>query len=184
MSINNDQYRLPSRTGLGSGRVIVCETSGRWAVTLGRELRPCCRPTEDFCIEQTRSVAECWQRLDNAPAAFVVVELTRGNIDAWLDRMTELECSYPLARVAVVVRHDPLDNACLSRYQWLAREAGAVFVGTSLRAQGLFDGEMDGEMGGARFLADVVCRHLHREPRPQKSVSEEIWDNLPWRKHE
>ncbi len=164
---------MPSRAGLGWGRVIVCEPSGRWAVALGRELSAC----GNFHIEQTRSLAECWGRLDGAAAAFVVVELTRGNVDRWLDLMAALEWRHPLVRVAVVVRGDPLDKQCLSRYQWLAREAGAVFVGTSLRGQGL-GGEGP---GGVRELADVVRRHLLRSPRPQKSVSEEIWDKLPWK---
>ena len=166
-SQNCDQCRLPSRAGLGWGRVIVCESSGCWAVALGRELIAC----GDFHIEQTRSVVECWERLDEASAAFVVVELTRGNVDTWLDRMAALEWRYPLARVAVVVRGDPLDNQCLSHYQRLAREAGAVFVGTSLRGEGL---------GGMRDLANIVFRHLRRSPRPQKTVSDEIWDKLPW----
>ncbi|MEA1951062.1 MAG: hypothetical protein U9N87_06735, partial [Planctomycetota bacterium] len=111
---NSDQYRLPPRPGLGAPRVIICESDGRWAVALGRELSAC----GDFRIEQTRSVVECWERLDEAPAAFVVVELSGGNIDTWLARMAALEWRYPLARVAVVVRRDPLDNECLSRYQW------------------------------------------------------------------
>ena len=182
MPIKSDQCRLPPRTDLGWGRVIVCETSGRWAVALGRELKACCppgeeHPAEEYTIEQTRSVAECRQRLHDAPAAFVVVELARGNVDAWLQLMSALEWRYPLARVAVVVRHDPLDNQCLSRYQWLAREAGAVFVGTSLRSEGL----RGAGTGGVRELADVARRHLQRSPSPQKNLAEEIWDGLPWK---
>lgn len=170
---NCDQCRLPPRDDLATGRLIVCEPSGRWAVALRRELSACA----GLSIEQTRSVAACWQRLHDAPAAFVVVELTRGNLDTWLDCMTKLEWRYPLARVAVVVRRDPLDNGCLSRYQWLAREAGAVFVGTSVRSEAL---PGDGP-SGIRQLADVVRRHMQRSPLPQKSVSQEIWDNLPWK---
>ncbi len=184
---NCDRCRLPPLWGPCSGRVIICETSGRWAVALGRELRACCtlraagKLPEDFSVEQTRSVAECWGRLHDAPAAFVVVELTPGNVDTWLHRMAALECRYPLARVAVVVRCDRLDNQCLSRYQWLAREAGAVFVGTSLRSEGLVGKGLGGKgLGGVRELADVVRRHLLRSPQPQKSVWEEIWDKLPW----
>jgi hypothetical protein len=176
---NSDQCRLPSEANLDSASLIVCETTGRWAVALRRELStPRNQQTDntsavDFSIEQSRSIAECWQRLDNSPAAFVVVELTLGNIDNWLERMTELEWKYPLARVAVVVRHDSLDNKSMSRFQWLAYEAGAVFVGTSMRSEGPC---------GLRRLADVACRHLQRSPRPKKSLKEEIWHKLPWRR--
>ena len=55
--------------------LIVCEPSGRWAVALRRELGPSAR------VFETRSVAECWERLARSPGSFVVVEATAGNLE-------------------------------------------------------------------------------------------------------
>lgn len=146
----------PMPEGTGQARFIVCERTGQWAVALRREL-----PRPDVYLHQTRSVSECWELLGRYPASFLVVELTRANADALLDRMAWLERDFPLARVAVVAQRS------LGIYEQLIRQAGAVHFTSSLR--------------DLRPLACLACRHLDQAPRPQRSVTEQIWDSLPWR---
>lgn len=164
--------QLPDSPRSSSGRLIICEPTGRWAVALRRELTSYRELTGDNPVEETRSVAECWERLRNAPASFVVVELTRKNVDTLLKYMVHLEWRFPLARVAVVARRNPADCEWAALYERLTRQAGAVFFGTSLRSE---------EPHGVRALAGVAFRHLQQSPHPRRTISEEIWATLPWR---
>ena len=148
-----DSALLPK--GTGPARVVVCEREGRWAVALGRELS---RSKGSIC--QTRSVDECWEALGRWPASFVVVELTRTNARALLERMAWLERDFPLARVAVVA------DRALGFCERLMREAGAVHFTVSPRQLGP--------------LGRVALRHLEAAPRPQLSLTERIWASLPW----
>ena len=149
----------PLPDGAGRARLIVCELTGRWAVALRREL-----PQPGVRVYETRSVPECWAALARAPSSFVVAELTGVNAGALLDRMAELERDFPLARVAVVARRS------LSPYEDLMREAGAVHFNTSPRR--------------AKSLARLACRHLERMPKPERTLTEQIWDRLPWARRE
>jgi hypothetical protein len=155
----NEPISTPSasRRGAASARVITSETSGRWAVALRRELGPA------VPLEQTRSVAECWERLARAPASLLVLELTASNVEALLGRMARREREYPRARVAVVAGRD------LAGYEWLVREAGAVAFVTSPRR--------------LAPLAELARRHLARRPDEPAGVAERIWAGLPWGEH-
>lgn len=135
-------------------RLIICESTGRWAVALRREL------AGRREVYETRSVAECFEALAKAPASFAIVELSRGNAEALAARVADLERDFPLARLAVVASGE------LADYQWLMREAGAVCFVTSPRR--------------LAPLAEAACRHLDQAPTPQQTLVERIWDELPW----
>ena len=171
-----DCYRLPDQRRSHPRRLIVCEQAGRWAVALRRELSSHGKLSEECPIEETRSVAQCWERLEEAPAGFVVVELTPKNLERLLVRMGYMEWRFPLARVAVVTRADAVDGKCLFRHERLFRQAGAVFFGTSLRSNLRSE-----EPLGVRDLADVICRHSQQSPRPERTILEDIRARLPWK---
>ncbi len=138
-----------------SARLIVCERTGQWAVALRRELtgggaRVC----------ETRSLDDCWQMLAGFPFSFVVVELTRANIDNLLHRLIDSKRQHPRARVAVVA------DRSLAGYEWLVREAGAVQLLVSRLRLGP--------------LAGVAQRHLAQVPQRRLGLAERIWVELPW----
>jgi len=145
--------------GAGPARWIVSERKGTWAAALGRE--PEASATR---IHQTRSLAECWEMLDRAPASFVVAELTRANAEALADRLARLPREYPLARAAVVAERS------LAAYEPWVREAGAVAFITSPR--------------GLAPLAAMARRQLQQAPAVQLGLAEQIWARLPWGKEE
>lgn len=144
-----------ARPSASTARLLVCESSGRWAAALCRELGP----TID--LVETRNVAECWERLAEAPASLLVVELTGGNADALLARMGSCPRCFPLARAVVVA------DRRLAGHEWLAREAGAVMFVTSPRR--------------AVALANLARRHLASRPEPSETTTQRIWNALPWR---
>lgn len=146
--------RLPI-AGSHAPHLIVCERSGRWAVALRRELGEVeCR------LEETRVLADCWDRLAEHPASIVVLELSAGNAAALVDGLGRCERQFPGARVAVVAVGE------LQPYEWLVREAGAVHFVTSPRQLGP--------------LAAVARRHWSQTPEPRRSLAERIWAGLPW----
>ena len=147
-----DASRLPE--ACSPPRLIVCESTGCWAVALRREL------TEERALAQVRSVAECWESLAEAPASFAVVELTRANFAGLLEKMAWWESDFPLARLTVVT------DRSFAGYQWVLREAGAVHFTTSPRR--------------LRPLAELACRHLDAAPLPRRTTIEQIWADLPW----
>jgi hypothetical protein len=140
--------------GAGGARLIVVEHTGYWALAIRREL-PC-----DKRLIETRSLPDCWRMLAKNPTAFVVAELTRANADALLDRLCWLERDFPLARLAVVA------DRSLAFCEGIVREAGAIYFATSPR--------------DAKALADVARRHLRAAPRPELSVVDRVWNELPW----
>jgi len=144
---------LPQRAQ--AARLIVCERRGRWAVGLRRELAGA-----GVRVYETRSLAECWEVLAEAPAGFTVVELSNATVEDLLRRMARLGRDFPLARVAVVA------GRSLADYEWLMREAGAVHFTCSPRQLGP--------------LARLACRHLHQAPAPQQTLTQRIWTSLPW----
>ena len=136
-------------------RLIVCEREGEWAVGLRREL-----PAPGVRAYEARSLPECWEMLARWPASLLVVELTRWNARALIERMASLGREYPLARIAVVAERN------LASCEWLVREAGAVHFLVSPRRLGP--------------LARLAVRHLDAAPRPERTLTERIWDHLPW----
>ncbi len=155
--------------GAAPARLIVCEHAGRWAVALRRELAA--RPFGgarsvphrwELRVYETRSLADCWEMLAEAPASFVIVELSTGGAAALLGQMARLGRDFPLARVAVVA------DRSLAGYQWLMREAGAVHFVCSPRQAGP--------------LAHLAAGHLAQAPAPRRSLTQQIWAGLPWGK--
>jgi len=136
-------------------RLIVCARQGDWAVGLRREL-----PGPGARIDEARSLPECWAMLARWPASLLVVELTRRNAPALVERMAWLGRDYPGARIAVVAERS------LAPWEGLVREAGAVHVTVSPRRLGP--------------LARLALRHLQAAPRRERSLAERIWDQLPW----
>ena len=141
--------------GAAAARLIVCERSARWALALRWELA-----AEAVRVYETRNLADCWKMLAEAPASFVIVELSAAGIADLLRRMAPLERDFPLARVAVVA------DRSLAGHQWLMREAGAVHFTCSPRLAGP--------------LARLAFCHLAQSPAPRQSLSEQIWATLPW----
>lgn len=140
-------------------RWIVCERTGRWAVGLRRDPR-----ASGLRLYETRSLADAWEMLQQHPSSFVVVELTRSNPPSLLQRMLGLEHDFPLARVAVVA------DRSLADWEWLMREAGAVWFASSPRQLGP--------------IVAMVRRHLELVPIPPRSLADQVWHNLPWQRDE
>ena len=135
--------------------LIVCERSACWAIALRREL-----VHTGVRVWETRSLAQCWDALADAPAGFAVVELTAAAADDLLRRMARLPREFPLAQVVVVA------DRALAEYEWLLRESGAVHFTCSPRK--------------LTPLAKMACRHLAAAPVPHQSLTERIWSSLPW----
>lgn len=138
-----------------TAQLIVCERSAHWAVALRREL-----VHTGVRVWETRSLTQYWDALADAPASFVVVELTAAAADDLLRRMARLPREFPLVRAAVVA------DRSLADYEWLLRESGAVHFTCSPRQ--------------VAPLAETACRHLAQVPVPQQSLTERIWNSLPW----
>ena len=138
-----------------AARLIVCERTGRWAVAMRRELAEA-----GVRVWETRTAADCRDRLIESPASFVVVELG-GNVAGLLRLLARLTRQFSAARLAVAADHSH------AGYEWLMREAGAVHFLCSPRQVGL--------------LARLACRHLAQVPPPSQSLAERIWMGLPWR---
>jgi len=135
--------------------LIVCERSGSWSVALRGELAE-----TGVRLWECRGLPEAWEALSQTPAAFVIAEASRENIDDLLPRMLWLSRDFPLSRIAVVAPRD------LASFEWLLREAGAVHFLTSTRR--------------LAPLAGLVIRHLANVPLPPQTMLERIWARLPW----
>lgn len=153
-SLRPDRDRGPAKAA--GTRWIVCERSGRWAIGLRREAG-----VSGIRLYETRSLADAWSMLEQFPGSFLVAELTQANVQSLLDRMAGLRRAYPLARIAVVAERS------LADYEWLAREAGAVWFAASPR-----------ELAP---IAAIAARHMRLAPAPAGDFVQEIWDALPWK---
>ena len=80
--------------------------------------------------------------------------------EALLDRIVRLGKEFPPARAAVVAERD------LAPCEWLVRESGAVHFCVSPREAGP--------------LARLAVRHLEAAPQPERTLVQQIWDELPW----
>lgn len=149
-----ERGRDPAKSA--GARWIVCERSGRWAIGLRREAG-----AAGIRLYETRSLADAWSMLEQFPSSFLVAELTLANVQTLLDHMAGLRRAYPLARIAVVAERS------LAEYEWLAREAGAVWFAASPRE--------------LRPIAVIAERHVRLAPVPAGDFVQEIWDALPWK---
>jgi len=148
------QTALLPNDGPGA-RLLVVERTGAWAVAIRRELGSDTVPSEEWrCLE------DGWAALGRAPASFLVLEVSRANAAAMLERLSWLARDFPLAKAALVA-----DRSLDDTLPWL-RVSGVVALITSPR-----------RLIG---LARTVRRHMTRiRPRPVP-VSERIWAGLPW----
>ena len=138
-----------------TARLIICERTGDWAVSLRRELADA-----GVRIWETRTLVQCWDLLAEFPNSFAIVEFSSANADDLLRRMDRSRRVFPEARIAVVAER------ALAEYQWLARESGAVHFTCSPRQLGP--------------LTKMACRHLARAPVVPQCLAERIWAGLPW----
>jgi hypothetical protein len=138
-----------------SARLIVCEGGGAWSAALRVELAE-----TSVRVWECRKLPEAWEAMAQTPAAFVIVEAARENLDDLLQRMASFSRDFPQGRIAVVA------DRSLAGYEWLLREAGAVHFLTSPRR--------------LAPLAGLVVRHLASVPPPVQSLAERIWASLPW----
>src|SRR4051812_24719457 len=107
---------------MSSPRLIVCEQTGRWAAALQRETTG-----PHIRVVETRSRAECEERLVETPNSLVALEMTAANLDATLGWLADAGRRFPAARAIV------LADRGLEPYELLAREAGAIHFTTSPR---------------------------------------------------
>ncbi len=135
------------------GRVILCESSGDWAVAFRRAAGKSPLP-----LLETRSLAECRQHLAEAPASVVVLELTSAKLGEVAAFLGELH-RFPLARAIVVTQRE------LVVYEQPLRELGAMVVTAALR-----------HVPG---LVETARRRLNRVAEPPKSWRETLLDR--WR---
>ncbi len=140
-----------------TARLIIAERSGCWAAAMRVELA-----ATGVRLWEAGSRPRLTEVLAEAPASFLVVELTAKNASWLLDALTELPRCGPDARAAVVA------DRSLADWEWLMREAGAVHFLTSPRK--------------LAPLVDLACRHLAAAPAPRQTLSERIWTSLPWGK--
>jgi hypothetical protein len=112
-------------------------------------------------LYETRSLADAWTMLEQFPSSFLVAELTVANVQTLVDRMAGLPRAYPSVRIAVVAERS------LAGYEWLLREAGAVWFTASPR-----------ELAP---IAAIAARHVRLAPAPPGDFVQEIWDSLPWK---
>ncbi len=138
-----------------SARLIVCERSGSWSAALRSELAE-----TGVRVWQCRSLPEAWEAMAQTPAAFVIAEAARENLDSLLRRMAWFCRDFPQGRIAVVAPRN------MARFEWLLREAGAVHFLTSPRR--------------LTPLAGAVVRHLANVPLPSLTMVDRIWASLPW----
>jgi hypothetical protein len=130
------------------GRVIVCETSGDWAVAFRRAAGNSPLP-----LLETRSLAECRQHLVEAPASVVVLELTSAKLGEVAAFLGELH-RFPMTRAMVVTHRDLLVHA------EPLRELGAMAVTAAQR-----------HVPG---LVETARRRLNRVAQPPKSWHETL----------
>lgn len=100
---------------LESGRFIVCERAHFWAARIRPKLS-----NMSLRLYESRSLAECWQQLETAPASLLALELTATNIKSMIEALPRMTRWYPLARAVI------LGDRVMLEFDWLLREAGAV----------------------------------------------------------
>jgi hypothetical protein len=138
-------------------RLIVCERRGRWAALLRQKLADA-----GVRVWETRLLTDCESEIAASPASIVVIELTPSNLDELLRTVRHWATDFPLLRWMAVA------DRALADHEWLLRDAGAIHFCCSPRQ--------------TDALAQIACRHLSQIPPPPQSLTERIWDSLPWQK--
>jgi hypothetical protein len=138
-----------------AARLIVCEQSGRWALLLRQNVAEA-----RIRVWETRTLADCRAEVASSPASIVVIELTVNNSAELIKTVGSWDRDFPLLRWVAVA------DRSLAEYEWLLREAGAVYFTCSPR-------QSDG-------LVQIVCHHLAQVPLPTQNLADRIWASLPW----
>ena len=76
--------------GSSPARLIICERSGSWSAVLRGELAE-----TGLRLWECRSLPETWEALAETPAAFVIAEATRENVEDLLRRMAWFSRDFP-----------------------------------------------------------------------------------------
>ncbi len=136
-------------------RLIVCETTSKWAVALRRQLS--CHA--GIRLSETRNLDDCWQQAVASPGCFVALAATTVNLEPLVAAIKRLREKLPHVCVAVLAQRS------LAEAEWILREAGAVHVVFSSR-----------DLGPLIRLAN---RHFDRRQAelPQDTRG---WEQLPW----
>ena len=137
---------------MSTARLVTCEKRGSWAAALRRET--------DCAVYETRALAACWRELKAQPHNFLVLELTRENVEMLLGRLSDLSHEFPGAAAVVVAQRR------LRPLEWLVREAGAIHFEVSPRR--------------LRFVAQMAHRHLAAAPDANLTPTQRILESLPW----
>jgi len=136
-------------------RLIICETTGRWAVAFRRALAD-----QSEHIEETRGLAGCARQLGRNPGSIVAIEVTAVNLDAVLVAVPDWLNRFPHCRCMALVEPE-LDAA-----EALLREAGAVAVLRATRE--------------VPTAARLVEQHSATAPTPDLPLEQAILSSLPW----
>jgi hypothetical protein len=144
---------------MGSGVVIVCERTGRWAAALRRDAAGAPRILETRILE-TRTLDDCRAELRLHPQALVVCEVTENNLPRVLRLLVELQATSPATRAMIV------GARTLERHEALLREAGAVHALFSPRSM--------------RAAGDMLRRQAAGASSEPESLETLAWSRLPW----
>lgn len=144
---------------MSSSRLILCERTGSQAAAW---LRLLATPLRNRRLEMTqvRSLQQCDSELADSPYSVAVVEVTSANLAAVQMRLMDWKRRLPRA---IFLAQGTLE---LESYELLLREAGASAVAFSTLS--------------LPPLAKLVRRHLALAPRPEVSLTDSIWQRLPW----
>ena len=137
-------------------RLIVCETTSKWAVALRRTIPPEVRPP----ISETRGLEDCWQQAVASPLSVVILEVTTANLEQLAAALPAYRAKLPGTRVVVV--------GCrrLAAAEWLMRELGAVHVIFSSR--------------DLKPLIGILRRHRKHVAAARPPKDTPPWRDLPW----
>ncbi len=139
-------------------KLIVCETTNKWAVALRRQL-----PRESWSgICETRSLDDCWQQALASRVSVVVLEATTVNLERLAATLPQYRAGLPHTLVVVSARRQ------LASAEWLLRELGAMHVVFSSRA--------------IEPLVRMIQRHWGRVALTQPQEAAYPWRQLPWQR--
>jgi hypothetical protein len=138
------------------GQLVVCESSGTWAVRLRRVLRN----HDGWRVVETRSPHDCRQQLSHYPGSIAAWEGSGSDVESLARCLLEQARLFPRSPSVVLCTRPA------ARYERLWREAGAIHVVRSPRH--------------LSSIVGIVRRHSVRFPERPKSLEPPVWQQLPW----
>ncbi len=140
---------------------IVCESDGRWAAPLRREL------PQGISLVEIRSLSELWPLLPGCPGAVVILELMAEKKQQLVAALLRIDREFSQVMPIVVA------DRKLSAWEDAAREAGAAhFIASPRRSSEL------GETVKRRMCGLAAVAGAGGEEN--LSVEERIFATLPW----